>query len=58
VHLDHVSRLLGSQGGWRGRNTNLYDPMWNIWGVPASFTAAQVITSSRSGPFRDVGPCS
>jgi len=48
VHSDHVSRLLGSQGGWRGRNTYLYDPMWYIWGVPPPFTAAQVITSSRS----------
>jgi len=48
VHSDHVSGLLGSQGRWRGRNTYLYDPMWYIWGVPPPFTAAQVITSSRS----------
>ena len=49
VHSDHASRLLGSQGGdWRGRNTYFYDTMWYIWGVPPPFTAAQVITSSRS----------
>jgi len=49
VHSDHASRLLGSQGGdWRGRNTYFYDTMWYIWGMPPPFTAAQVITSSRS----------
>jgi len=49
VHSDHVSSLRGSPGGWHGRNTSLYDPMWYIGhSLAPSLTAGQVLTSRQS----------
>ena len=49
MHSDHVSSLRGSPGGWHGRNTSLYDPMWYIGhSLAPSLTAGQVLTSRQS----------